>query len=106
MSLVMSQNPLLLTDTLSVIVIWTNQYPNTYDTKITKICLKSTCKFLLGKVGINKDAKKDFFRILTLSTINNQDIFKWFYNQSYYCDVWTSYYSIKTVDLTLLDSCL
>ena len=101
----MSFNPLLLNDTLFPIIQWINQYDSSYDIRITTICLHRTCKFLLDTIKISNHYPNNFYHILTLSTINNQEIFKWFHIPSSYDNIWTLCYAASRGDLEILKLC-
>ena len=96
---------MLSDDTLSLIVHWIQYYYSPNDILITKVCMYSTCKFLQSKVTSDRGHKKPFFQILTLSSIDNQEIFHWFYNPSQYNNIWTFCYSCIRNDLKTLAFC-
>ena len=98
-------NPLLLLDTLFLIIDCIDQYHCYNDNLVTKVCLKYSSKFLFDNVILADKPKKNFFEILTKSTIINSEIFWWFYNQSYYSNQWTSLYAATKGDSIALLHC-
>ena len=102
---IMSANPLFLDDTLHLIIHVINQNTNPHDIVVTKLCLKLTCKFLYDRIVLNNHFIGNFFKSLTLSTINNPQIFRWFNHKESYNNVWTSYYSSSKADLATLVWC-
>src|ERR1700677_3185422 len=97
-------NPLLCVDTLSVVVDWINHYQNKNDTKVTLICLKQSSKFFMTSISIENNIK-DLPRILSLSTIQNMLILKWFSTEIFFRDVHTSLYVVKKGDFETLKWC-
>ena len=97
---IMSFNPLLSEDTLSLILNWIQRYHSPNDSLITQLCLHSTCKFFQSETTIDRNHIKNFFQVLTFSSIHNQEIFRWFYNPSEYNNIWTFCYSCSRNELT------
>ena len=100
----MSFNPLFIDDTLFLIIQWINKYQSFDDIQITKLCLRLTCRLFQNKIELD-NCGRNFFQILTSSTINNQEIFNWFYHPSQYNNIWTFCYSASKGDLITLALC-